>query len=67
AAEQRHMMMKAGQKVYVVADHSKFERRTPVRMTPVSHIAGLIVDKPPPEAVGDALIARQWPVILAGA
>ncbi|SDR53711.1 transcriptional regulator, DeoR family [Rhizobiales bacterium GAS191] len=67
AAEQRHMMMKAGQKVYVVADHTKFERRTPVRMAPVAHIAGLIVDKAPSESVTDALAARHWPIILAGA
>ena len=67
AAEQRHMMMRAGRKVYIVADHTKFDRRTPVRISTVAHIAGLIVDKAPPEAVGDALIARHWPVIIAGA
>ncbi len=67
ACEQRHLMMKAGQKVFVLADHGKFERRTPVKMATVPRIAGLIVDKPPPKRIAQAFAARRWPVIQAQA
>jgi DeoR family glycerol-3-phosphate regulon repressor len=67
ASEQRHRMMKAGQKVFLLVDHSKFERRTPVKMATVSPIAGLIVDKPPPRRIAQAFAARRWPVIEAKA
>ena len=60
-------MMKAGQKVFLLVDHSKFERRTPVKMATVSPIAGLIVDKPPPRRIAQAFAARRWPVIEAKA
>lgn len=65
AAEQRHTMMKTGQKVYILADHSKFEHSTPVLITSVAHIAGLIVDELPPESIARAAIAQHWEVILA--
>jgi DeoR/GlpR family transcriptional regulator of sugar metabolism len=65
AAEQRHLMMKAARKVYVLADHSKFERSTPVRIAPVPQIEGLIVDGPPPESIAGAAVAKRWSVILA--
>ncbi len=65
AAEQRHLMMKAARKVYVLADHSKFERATPIRIAPVPQIAGLIVDKPPPASIAAAAAERHWRVILA--
>lgn len=65
AAEQRHMMMKAAKEVYVLADHSKFERSAPVRIAPVAHIAGLIVDEPPPESIARAAAAQRWEVIVA--
>jgi DeoR/GlpR family transcriptional regulator of sugar metabolism len=65
AAEQRRMMMEAGRQVYILADHTKFERRTPVKMTPVAHIVGLIVDMAPPKAIEQAVAARHWPIIQA--
>jgi DeoR family transcriptional regulator, glycerol-3-phosphate regulon repressor len=65
AAEQRHMMMKAGRKVYILADHTKFDRRTPIRIAPVAHIAGLIVDEPPPASIMRAAAAQHWPIMLA--
>ena len=58
-------MMKAGQQVYVLADHSKFERSTPIRIAPAGPIAGLIVDRPPPPSIGRAAAAQHWPVIIA--
>jgi DeoR/GlpR family transcriptional regulator of sugar metabolism len=63
AAEQRHAMMKSGAKAYVLADHTKFERATPVRIAPVPQIAGLIVDRLPAGSAAAAAAARRWPVI----
>jgi DeoR/GlpR family transcriptional regulator of sugar metabolism len=60
------MMMRAARKVYVLADHSKFERSTPVRIAPVPQIEGLIVDRAPPESIVGAAAAKHWPIILAG-
>lgn len=65
AAEQRHLMMKSGKKVYVLADRSKFERGTPVRIAPVPHIAGLIVDAPPPASIVRACVEQRWEIIVA--
>lgn len=65
AAEQRHLMMKAGKEVYVLADHSKFEYGTPVRIAPVPHIAGLIVDAPPPAPLARIFAQNQWSVTIA--
>lgn len=67
AAEQRHLMMKSGKKVYVLADRSKFERGTPVRIAPVPHIAGLIVDAPPPASIARACLEQRWEIIVADA
>lgn len=67
AAEQRHLMMKAGKAVYVLADHSKFERGTPVWIAPVPHIAGVIVDAAPPARIARAFAQNQWRVIVADA
>lgn len=65
AAEQRHRMMLAGHQVHVLADHTKFERSTPVRIAPVDHIASLIVDQAPPESIARAAASRQWQVTIA--
>ena len=66
AAEQRHVMMKSGQSVYILADQNKFARGTPVRIAPVAQIAGLIVDEAPPPQLARAFAQQQWPVIVAG-
>ena len=47
AAEQRRAMLACGERAYVLADHSKFERRTPIRIQPAGNVAGLIVDALP--------------------
>jgi DeoR/GlpR family transcriptional regulator of sugar metabolism len=65
AAEQRHLMMKAARRVYVLADHTKFERSTPVRIAPVPQIIALIVDEPPPVSIAEAAADRGWPIIVA--
>lgn len=65
AAETRHTMMKAGQKVYILADHSKFGHSTPVLIASVAHIAGLIVDELPPASIARTAAAQHWEVIVA--
>jgi len=65
AAEQRHVMMKSGKAVYVLADQNKFEHGTPVRIAPVPQIAGLIVDHEPPPQLSRIFAQQQWPVIVA--
>lgn len=65
AAEQRHLMMKSGKAVYVLADHNKFERGTPVWIAPVPHIAGVIVDAAPPPRIARVFAQNQWSVIVA--
>jgi DeoR/GlpR family transcriptional regulator of sugar metabolism len=65
AAEQRHAMMKAARSVHILADHTKFERDTPVRIAPVAHIAGLIVDQPLPESIARAAAGQRWQVMMA--
>jgi DeoR/GlpR family transcriptional regulator of sugar metabolism len=67
AAEQRHLMMKSGKAVYVLADHSKFERGTPVWIAPVPHVAGVIVDAAPPARIARVFAQNQWRVIVADA
>jgi DeoR/GlpR family transcriptional regulator of sugar metabolism len=65
AAEQRHLMMKSGRKVYVLADHGKFEQDTLVRIAPVPHIAGLIVDRQPPAGIVRACAEQGREIIVA--
>ena len=65
AAEQRHLMLKAGRKAYVVADHTKFERRTPVTIAPTPSLAGLIIDRLPDELASARAARHRWPILLA--
>ncbi len=65
AAEQRHRMLECGRRAYMLADQTKFERRTPVRIEPSSRIAGLIVDCLPEGSEAAEAASRRWPVIIA--
>ena len=64
AAEQRHRMMECGRQSYMLADQTKFDRRTPVRIEPSSRIAGLIVDRLPTASPSANAVSRRWPVII---
>ena len=64
AAEQRHQMMAASRTAYILADHTKFGRRTPVRIQPVDQIAGLITDSPLPSGPSAEAIRQKWPLII---
>jgi DeoR/GlpR family transcriptional regulator of sugar metabolism len=66
AAEMRGKMILSG-RAYLVADWTKFERRTPFRIPNFERAAGVIVDRQPPLA-----LMRQWKsqginMVVAGA
>ncbi len=65
AAEQRHLMLEAGRKAFMLADHTKFDRKTPVIIPPSPRMAGLIVDHLPEGLAATAAAQRRWPIILA--
>jgi DeoR/GlpR family transcriptional regulator of sugar metabolism len=65
AAEQRHLMLQAGRVAYVLADHTKFERKTPIKIMPGENIAGLIVDHLPQGLASTKAAKARWPIILA--
>jgi len=65
AAEQRHMMLEAGSRAYVLADHTKFERKTPIKIIPSDHIAGVIVDHLPDRLDSAIAVKNRWPIIVA--
>jgi DeoR/GlpR family transcriptional regulator of sugar metabolism len=65
AAEQRQLMLQAGRVAYVLADHTKFERKTPIKIMPGENIAGLIVDHLPQGLASTKAAKARWPIILA--
>jgi DeoR/GlpR family transcriptional regulator of sugar metabolism len=65
AAEQRALMMAAGRRAFVLADHTKFKKKTPVRISAPSAVTGLIVDKLPHDEPSAEAAKRRWPIILA--
>jgi DeoR family transcriptional regulator, glycerol-3-phosphate regulon repressor len=64
AAELHGRMMLAGRS-YIVADQSRFARRTPFRIANFDRIAGLIVDSAPDAALADAWTSRGLKVMVA--
>ncbi|NNM71811.1 DeoR family transcriptional regulator [Enterovirga aerilata] len=65
AAEQRSRMLKAAKRAYLVADHGKFGRLTPIRIRDSEIAAGLIVDRPPAEPFLEAFRTRGTQIIVA--
>jgi DeoR/GlpR family transcriptional regulator of sugar metabolism len=64
AAELHARMMLSGRS-YIVADQSRFERRTPFRIANFDKVAGLIVDRAPDAALADAWTSRGLNVMIA--
>jgi DeoR/GlpR family transcriptional regulator of sugar metabolism len=64
AAETRGKMILAG-RAYLLADATKFTRRTPFRVPNMDKCAGVIVDKMPDAALASAWESYGWKVILA--
>lgn len=55
-AQVARAMIAHARDVIVVADASKFGRRAPFRVCGLERIGTLVVDEPPPAALGDALV-----------
>ena len=64
AAETRGRMILAG-RAYLLADQTKFTRRTPFRVPGMDRCAGVIVDAMPDAALASAWKARGWEIVLA--
>jgi DeoR/GlpR family transcriptional regulator of sugar metabolism len=64
AAELHGRMMLSGRS-YVVADQSKFTRRTPFRIAHFEKIAGLIVDRAPDGTLAESWASRGLNVVVA--
>ena len=63
AAEQRAQMAEAAKTAYVLADHSKFSKRTPVRIPITGALGGLITDHLPKSEPAALAVARRWTII----
>lgn len=64
AAETRGKMILAG-RAYLLADQTKFTRRTPFRVPNMDKCAGVIVDRMPDKTLSNAWTALGWEIILA--
>jgi DeoR family glycerol-3-phosphate regulon repressor len=64
AAETRGKMMFAGRS-YLLADHTKFARRTPFRVPNMNHCKGVIVDRMPDRPLAAAWEKLGWEIVLA--
>lgn len=66
AAEQRARMAGAAKATYVLADHTKFSKRTPVPIPITAPIAGLITDLLPKSEPAAVAASRLWTIHVAG-
>jgi len=64
AAETRGKMIGAG-RAYLLADHTKFTRRTPFRVPNMEKCAGVIVDRMPDRTLASAWTNFGWNIIIA--
>lgn len=64
AAETRARMIEKG-RAYLLADQTKFSRRTPFRVANMDKCAGVIVDRMPDRPLAAAWSALGWEIILA--
>jgi DeoR/GlpR family transcriptional regulator of sugar metabolism len=64
AAETRGKMVAAG-RAYLLADQTKFTRRTPFRVPNMDKVAGVIVDHLPDRALAAAWERLGWDIVLA--
>jgi DeoR family transcriptional regulator, glycerol-3-phosphate regulon repressor len=64
AAETRGRMILAG-RAYLLADHTKFTRRTPFRVPNMDKCAGVIVDRMPDRTLAAAWESWGWHVVVA--
>jgi DeoR/GlpR family transcriptional regulator of sugar metabolism len=65
AAEQRSRMLLAAGRAYILVDHTKFGRLTPIRIAEAERAAALIVDRAPPVMMAESLERRGLSTIVA--
>jgi len=58
-------IMEHSRKVYLAADHSKFGRNALVRLAHIGELDALFTDRPPPDAIREALEAAGGRVFIA--
>jgi DeoR family glycerol-3-phosphate regulon repressor len=63
--EQRQAMIGAATASWVVLDHTKLERLTPVRLAQADGLTGILTDRPPPDGTARAIAAKGWTVLSA--
>ena len=64
SAETRGKMIQAG-RAYLLADHTKFTRRTAFRVPSMDKVAGAIVDRHPDGPLAKAWERLGWQIIVA--
>ena len=64
AAETRGKMIATG-RAYLLADQTKFTRRTPFRVPNMDKCAGVIVDRMPDKPLASAWESWGWDIIIA--
>ena len=64
AAETRGKMILTG-RAYLLADQTKFNRRTPFRVPNMDRCAGVIVDRAPDRHLAAAWAAKGWEIVIA--
>jgi DeoR/GlpR family transcriptional regulator of sugar metabolism len=65
AAEQRSRMILAASRAYILVDHTKFGRLTPIRIAEAERAAALIVDCAPPPMMAESIEGQGLQLIVA--
>lgn len=63
--QQRQAMIAAADTAWIVLDHEKLVRLTPVRLTETANLTGIVTDRPLPEATARMVSTKGWRVIHA--
>lgn len=63
--EQRQAMIAASASSWVVLDHQKLERLTPVRLALTEGLTGILTNKPLPDRISRAIAAKGWKALHA--
>ena len=62
-----HPRLTAAERAYILVDHTKFGRLTPIRIPEAERAAALILDREPPTMMADSLSRRGLHTIVASA
>jgi DeoR family transcriptional regulator, glycerol-3-phosphate regulon repressor len=60
-------MILAATRAYILVDHTKFGRLTPIRITEAERATALIVDREPPMLMAESLARHGLQTIVAAA